>query len=67
MDKFINKLNFDFPTNQLILKSISFIDTFKGKWNLVEGKENIFLKELRHLSSALFWDTKANPLLISEM
>jgi Fic family protein len=51
MDKFINKLNFDFPTNQLILKSISFIDTFKGKWNLVEGKENIFLKELRQIAT----------------
>jgi len=44
MDKFLNKLNFDFKTNQQILKLISFIDTFKGKWNLVEQKENTYLK-----------------------
>ena len=51
MDNYINKLNFDFQTNQLILKSISFIDSFKGKWNIVEGKENIFLKELRKIAT----------------
>lgn len=51
MDNFINKLNFDFQTNQLILKSISFIDTFKGKWNIVEKKENIFLKELKKIAT----------------
>ncbi|MBU1014626.1 MAG: Fic family protein [Bacteroidetes bacterium] len=51
MDKYINKINFDFQTNQLILKSISFIDSFKGKWNLVENKENIFLKELRKIAT----------------
>ncbi len=51
MDNFINKLTFDFQTNQLILKSISFIDSFKGKWNIVESKENIFLKELRKIAT----------------
>jgi len=51
MDNFINKLNFDFKTNQLVLKSISFIDSFKGKWNIVESKENIFLKELRKIAT----------------
>ena len=51
MDNFINKLNFDFQTNQLVLKSISFIDSFKGKWNIVESKENIFLKELRKIAT----------------
>jgi Fic family protein len=51
MDSFINKINFDFHTNQLILKSISFIDSFKGKWNIVESKENIFLKELRKIAT----------------
>jgi Fic family protein len=51
MDNFINKLNFDFHTNQLVLKSISFIDSFKGKWNIVESKENIFLKELRKIAT----------------
>ena len=51
MDKFISKLNFDFETNQLILKSISKIDSFKGKWNLVERKENRYLKELRTIAT----------------
>jgi Fic family protein len=51
MDIFINKLNFDFQTNHQIIKSISFIDSFKGKWNIVERKENIFLKELRKIAT----------------
>ncbi len=51
MDNFINKLNFNFQVNQQILKSISFIDSFKGKWNIVERKENIFLKELRKIAT----------------
>ncbi|MBK8552769.1 MAG: Fic family protein [Ignavibacteria bacterium] len=51
MDKYIDKLNFDFPTNQQILKSISIIDTFKGKWNIVENRENNFLKELRKIAT----------------
>lgn len=51
MDKYQNKLNFDFQTNQLILKSISFIDSFKGKWNLLERQENIYLKELRKIAT----------------
>ena len=51
MDSLIKKINFDFHTNQLILKSISFIDSFKGKWNIVESKENMFLKELRKIAT----------------
>jgi Fic family protein len=51
MDKFQNKLNFDFKTNQQILKSISYIDSFKGKWNIVEQRENIYLKELRKIAT----------------
>ena len=51
MDNYINKLNFDFQTNQLILKSVSFIDSFKGKWNTVESRENFFLKELRKIAT----------------
>jgi Fic family protein len=51
MDRFINKINFDFQTNQLILNTISFIDSFKGKWNIVESKENVFLKELRKIAT----------------
>jgi Fic family protein len=51
MDKFQNKLNFEFKINQQIIKAISFIDTFKGKWNIVEQKENIYLKELRKIAT----------------
>lgn len=51
MDKYQNKLNFSFQTNHLILRSISFIDSFKGKWNHLERKENVYLKELRKIAT----------------
>lgn len=49
MDKFIRKLNFDFTTNQRVVQLIGYIDGFKGKWNIVEAKENRYLKELRKI------------------
>lgn len=51
MDIFQSKINFDFKTNQLIVKYISFIDSFKGKWNIVEQRENVYLKELRKIAT----------------
>ncbi|MFA7445544.1 MAG: Fic family protein [Flavobacteriaceae bacterium] len=51
MDKFIQKLNFDFATNQKIVQLIGYIDGFKGKWNIVENKENRYLKELRKIAT----------------
>lgn len=51
MDKFIQKLHFDFATNQRILQLIGYIDSFKGKWNIVERKENRYLKELRKIAT----------------
>ncbi len=51
MDKYINKLNFDFHTNQKILNFISQIDSYKGKWNIIEKQENIYLKELRKIAT----------------
>ena len=51
MDKYINKLNFDFQTNQKILNLISQIDLYKGKWNVIEKKENIYLRELRKIAT----------------
>lgn len=51
MDKYINKLNFDFTTNQQILRLIGQIDLYKGKWNVVEKQENIYLKELRRIAT----------------
>ncbi len=52
MDNSINKkLNFSLKTSQQILKKISFIDTFKGKWNILETKENRYLQELRKIAT----------------
>lgn len=51
MDKFQSKIDFDFQTNQSILKSISYIDSFKGKWNVLEKQENIYLRELRKIAT----------------
>jgi Fic family protein len=51
MDKFQKKLHFDFKTNQQVLRLIGYIDSFKGKWNIVEQKENNYLKELRRIAT----------------
>ncbi len=51
MDKFQDKLSFDFKTNQQIINLIGYIDSFKGKWNVVEKKENNYLKELRKIAT----------------
>ena len=51
MNKYINKLNFDFQTNQKVLNLISQIDLYKGKWNSIEKQENIYLKELRKIAT----------------
>ncbi len=47
-----SKLEFDFKTNQEILKKIAFIDSFKGKWvGLGEKGESKYLKELKQIAS----------------
>ncbi|MBX2931302.1 MAG: Fic family protein [Chitinophagaceae bacterium] len=51
MDKFIQKLNFDFTTNQKVLQLIGYIDSFKGKWNIAEKQENRYLKELQKIAT----------------
>ena len=51
MDNYLNKLNFDFLTNQKILNLIAKIDLYKGKWNIIERQENIYLKELRKIAT----------------
>ena len=51
MDKYIKKLNFDFNTNQKVLNLIAKIDLYKGKWNIIERQENIYLKELRKIAT----------------
>ena len=47
MDKYIQKLNFDFLTNQRVMQLIAAIDEYRGKWNMIEKRENRYLKELR--------------------
>ena len=51
MDKYIQKLNFDFLTNQRIMQLIAAIDEYRGKWNVVEKRENRYLKELRRIAT----------------
>lgn len=51
MDKYIQKLNFDFMTNQRITQLISAIDGYRGKWNVIENRENRYLKELRRIAT----------------
>ena len=50
MDKFDNKLNFDFAANQRVMQLIGVIDGFKGKWNTLEKRDNRYLKELREIA-----------------
>ena len=40
MDKFIQKLDFDFLTNQHVMQFIAAIDEYRGKWNVVREFEN---------------------------
>jgi len=51
MDKYIQKLNFDFLTNQRVMQLIAAIDEYRGKWNIVEKRENRYLKELRRIAT----------------
>lgn len=48
---FEDKLNFDFKTNQLVLKLIGKIDAFRGKWEILEGKESKYLQELKKIAT----------------
>ena len=51
MDKYIQKLNFNFLINQRVMQLIAAIDEYRGKWNVVEKRENRYLKELRKTST----------------
>ena len=51
MDKYIKKLNFDFLTNQRVMQLIAAIDEYRGKWNVVERRENRYLKELQRIAT----------------
>lgn len=51
MDNYIQKLNFNFVTNQCVMQLIAAIDEYRGKWNIVEKRENRYLKELRKIAT----------------
>jgi hypothetical protein len=51
MDKYVQKLNFDFLTNQRVMQLVAAIDEYRGKWNIVEKRENRYLKELRRIAT----------------
>ena len=51
MDKYIQKLNFDFLINQRVMQLVAAIDEYRGKWNVVEKRENRYLKELRKIAT----------------
>ncbi len=48
---FEKKIEFDFKTNQEILKRISTIDGFKSVWLGIEKKESRYLRELRQIAT----------------
>jgi Fic family protein len=45
------KMSFDLKINQKLFTIIARIDQFKGKWQMIENKENRYLKELRHIAT----------------
>ena len=47
----LSKLHTDFKVQQSILKLISTIDEFKGKWATVEQQRNRYLKELKKIAT----------------
>ncbi len=51
MDIYNSKIEFDFYTNQKIIRLISRIDQFKGRWNSMEIKESAYLKELKQIAT----------------
>ncbi|MDR0618737.1 MAG: Fic family protein [Bacteroidales bacterium] len=51
MDKYLQKLNLNFLTNQRVMKLVAGIDEYRGKWNVIEKRENRYLKELRKIAT----------------
>lgn len=45
------KLAFDSPTTQAIIRKIGIIDTFGGRWKQIEQKNNRYLRELRRVAT----------------
>lgn len=51
MDILNQKLNFSFQTNQKLITLIGSIDSFRGKWELIENKNFSNLKQLRSIAT----------------
>jgi Fic family protein len=48
---FEEKLDFNFTSQQLILKKIASIDHFKGQWSAIEHTDNSYLKHMRKIAT----------------
>ena len=42
-----SKLQFDFSTQQLVLRKIAAIDAFQSRWKVEQTDEKTFLKDLQ--------------------
>ena len=51
MDTLDHKLNLSFQTNQKIINLIAKIDSFRGKWELIENKNITQLKQLKNIAT----------------
>ena len=48
---FNGKLAFDAQTMQKVIQLIGRIDTFKGRWSIIEQKSDRYLRELRKIAT----------------
>jgi Fic family protein len=48
---FEQKLHFTWETTQKIIQKIGIIDSFRGKWQVIELKNNRYLRELRRIAT----------------
>ena len=44
-----SKLQFDFSTQQAILRKIAFIDAFQSRWHIEQVDEKLFLKQMLYI------------------
>jgi len=48
---YLNKMTFPFSKTQLLINKISAIDSFKGKWHILEKRESKYLRELKRITT----------------
>ena len=51
MNTLESKVQFSYSNSQKVIKLISEIDMFKGKWSVLENKSDSFLNELRNIAT----------------